>query len=169
MSGNSVYCIYHREGNLFLVESEDGGATWGEPTQVNEADGTVVAEPRAAEISDGGIIWTDIRNGNKDIYYAQLPVAILDLSIAGGFGVKVTVENAGTAAAQDLSGTISLSGLVFLGAETQVAVDNLEPGSSATVGPALVLGIGPTTITANIGGGSATASGFILGPLVLGL
>ncbi|MHA1289498.1 MAG: sialidase family protein, partial [Candidatus Thorarchaeota archaeon] len=44
MSGNTVKCIYIKEGNLYLVTSEDGGVNWGDPVQVNEVDGTVVEE-----------------------------------------------------------------------------------------------------------------------------
>ena len=164
-----MYCVYVKTGNLYLVESEDGGATWGEPTQINEVDGTVVDEHRTVEISDGGIVWTDTRNGGKDIYYAPLPIAILELNIAGGFGVTVTVSNTGTAEATDLAWSVELSGPVFVGKVTEGAITSLPPGTSQTVGPGLVLGIGPTTITATAGGASKTASGFVLGPLVLGL
>jgi len=71
MSGNTVSCIYVSNGNLYLVASEDGGVTWGEPEQINDADGTVVAEENSLDISGSGIVWTDTRNGNKDIYYAS--------------------------------------------------------------------------------------------------
>jgi hypothetical protein len=72
MTGNSVYCTYVSEGNLFLAESSDGGANWDEPTQINNQDGTVVAEENSLDVSGQGIVWTDNRNGNKDIYYAPL-------------------------------------------------------------------------------------------------
>ena len=72
MSGNSAYCVYISEGNLYLVESKDGGATWGTPVQVNDVDGSVVNEENSADIHPAGIVWTDNRNGNKDIYYASI-------------------------------------------------------------------------------------------------
>jgi hypothetical protein len=169
MSGSMVYCVYHANGNLYLVKSEDGGATWGDPTQINEVDGTVLAGPRAAEISDAGIVWTDNRNGNADIYYADLPAPVINLAISGGFGVSATVSNDGSEAAANLAWTVDLSGLVFLGGHTEGTIATLAPGATETVGPSLVLGIGPSTITATAGGASQTASGFVLGPLVLGL
>ena len=72
MSGNTVYCAYISEGNLFLVISDDGGLTWGDPEQINEQAGTVVAEENNLDVSSNGIVWTDNRNGNSDIYYSPL-------------------------------------------------------------------------------------------------
>ena len=170
MSGSNVYCIYEKEGNLYSAESGDGGATWEDPIQINEEAGTVVSEARAIDVSRGGIVWTDTRNGNEDIYYAPLPVPLLDVeSIAGGFGVSATITNSGTVAAENVDWSVELSGAVFVGASTSDTIDQLEPGDSVTVGPGFVLGVGPTTITVSAGGSSSSASGFILGPFVLGL
>jgi len=169
MSGNSVYCAYIKNGNLYLVKSENGGATWGEPEQLNSEDGTVVAAENSVDICGKGIVWTDTRNGNMDIYFAPLPAPIIGVSISGGFGVKATISNTGTEAAENLAWTVDLSGLVFLGKHSEGTIASLEPGASETVGPGLVFGIGPTTITVNAGGVTATAKGFVLGPMVLGV
>ena len=169
MSGNSVYCAYMKNGNIYLVKSEDGGATWGEPEQVNDEDGTVVEAENSMDICSKGIVWTDTRNGNMDIYFAPLPAPIITLSISGGFGVKVTISNSGTEAAKNLPWSVDLSGLVFVGKHTEGTIASLEPGASQKVGPGLVFGIGPTTITVSAGGVTATAKGFVLGPLVMGV
>jgi len=71
MSGSSAYCVYINDGNVYLVISDDGGATWGDPSRINDVDGTVVEEENAIDISPAGIVWTDDRDGNKDIYYAS--------------------------------------------------------------------------------------------------
>lgn len=169
-AGNNVFVTYVMQGNLYLVKSEDGAATWSEPEMVNDQEGTVVAEAGTAGISQAGIVWTDNRNGNKDIYYAPLPSAIITVgTIAGGMGVSATVTNAGTEPGSSIDWTITLSGLVFVGAETTGTIATLPAGGETTISTGLVFGIGPTTIAVTAGGASSSASGFVLGPLVLGL
>ena len=70
MSGNTVYVGYIKNGNVYQIISENGGTSWGEPSKINEQDGTVVDEPGSVSISDVGIVWTDNRNGNKDIFFS---------------------------------------------------------------------------------------------------
>ncbi|MEA2053581.1 MAG: sialidase family protein [Candidatus Thermoplasmatota archaeon] len=169
-SGNTVFITYVKQGNLYLVKSEDGGATWGEPDQVNGEPGTVVAEPGATSISRGGIVWVDTRNGNKDIYYAPLPCAIINVKdISGGMGISATITNTGTEDASNVDWSIELTGLIFIGKETTGTIDSLPAGGEEAIKSGLVFGIGPTTITITAGGASKTAKGFVLGPLVLGV
>ncbi|HDS59993.1 MAG TPA: exo-alpha-sialidase [Thermoplasmatales archaeon] len=169
-AGNNVFVTFVKQGNLYLAKSEDGGATWEEPEQVNDQDGTVVAEAGTADISQAGIVWTDNRNGNKDIYYAPLPSAIINVgTISGGMGVSATVANTGSEPGNNIAWTISLSGPVFVGKETTGTINTLEPGAETTISTGMVFGIGPTTVTVMAGGATKTAKGFVLGPLVLGL
>ena len=170
MDGNMVYCVYVSSGNLYLIKSEDGGATWGTPEQINTQDGTVVAEPRTAEVTAGGIVWTDNRNGHKDVYYYPLPAPVINIgAISGGMGVKATVTNSGVEDGTNIDWSIQLSGMIFVGKEASGTIDTLAAGSETTISTGLVFGIGPTTITVTAGGASKTASGFVLGPLVLGV
>jgi hypothetical protein len=171
VSGNKISIAYVRDGNLYLVESEDGGATFGEEKKINDVDGTVAMEPGTVDMNDLGIVWTDTRNGKKDIYFAPKPAAIITVdSVSGGFGIKATVSNAGTIPAENVAWSIDLEGgLIILGKHAEGTIPTLAPGASTTISSGFVLGFGKTTIKVNAGGAGKTASGFVLGPFVLGV
>ena len=163
-------CIFVKNGNLYLTKTEDGGATWSEPEMLNDEEGSVSSEYHTADICGIGAIWTDMRNGNADLYFDTFPVPILTTEISGGFGVKATVSNVGTATAEDVPWSIELSGgLILMGGKKEGTIPSLAPGESTTISSGLVLGFGKTTITVNVGGTISTASAFVLGPFVLGI
>ncbi len=169
LSGSTVFCTFVRSGNLYLTKSTDLGKTWGEPERVNEVDGTVVDEAGAVEVSQAGIVWVDTRNGNRDIFYAPLPAPIINVeSISGGMGITATITNTGTVDAINIPWSIDVSGLVFLGAHTEGAIDLLA-GGETTISSSFIFGVGPGTITVTVGGAYRVANCFILGPLVLGV
>jgi len=171
MSGMDVCCAYVKNGNLFVKTSEDGGATWGSAVQINEVDGTVSAEAGAVDINDLGVVWVDTRNGAKDIYSAGgADVPIIEVkSIGGGLGVSAVIGNSGTADAEDLEVTITIdASLMLLGGETTSTV-TVAAGTEQTVSTGFILGFGPADITVDAGGVTQSASGTVLGPLVIGL
>ena len=171
MSGQQVTCAFVNDGNLFTSVSEDGGASWGSPMQVNEVDGTVAEEPGAVDICDLGIVWVDTRDGQKDIYAAGGASApIIEVgAITGGMGVSTTVSNSGTADAEDIEVTITIdASLMIIGGVTTDTID-VAVGESVPVSTGFILGLGPATITVDAGGVIKTASGTVLGPFVIGL
>ncbi len=170
LSGNKLVATFVKDGNLYYTSSDDWGATWSEPEQLNEEDGTVLSEYRTASATSVGAIWSDTRNGNSDVFYEPFPVPVLGVdSVSGLFGVSATVSNTGTAPAENVDWTIDLSGPVFVGSHTEGTIDSLPAGESTEISTGLLLGIGPTDIAVNAGGVSKAASGFVLGPFVLGL
>jgi hypothetical protein len=115
--GSKFYCAYIAGGNLFLVNSTDGGATWSAPIQVNHQDGTVVAEENAVDVHQGGIVWVDNRNGEKDVFYNSLtgspPPQLkpeFTIDIAGGKGITVTVTNTGKGNATNIAYSVNIAG-----------------------------------------------------------
>jgi hypothetical protein len=71
--GTTYYAGYVNNNNLYLITSEDNGATWSAPEQINDNDGSVVAEENCIDVHSAGIVWVDDRNDAYNIYYAQLP------------------------------------------------------------------------------------------------
>jgi len=77
MSGNTVYCAYVKDGNLYLKISSDAGATWGAAEQRNDvsANGKVIADKGSVAVGKGGIVFTDNRDGKSHIFFS--PIAIV--------------------------------------------------------------------------------------------
>lgn len=174
MTGDNVYCAYVQGGNVYRTESNDAGATWGTPEQVNDQDGTASGEADSVALIDTGVVFTDTRNGAKDIYFGggQAAPLIQINSISGGFGVSAEIANEGTADASNIGWTMSFDAPLMIlpsGGQASGTISSLGVGQSETVSSGLVLGFGKATITVTADGATSSASGFVLGPLVLGV
>jgi hypothetical protein len=172
MQGNNVYCTYVKGGNLYLKTSPDGGATWGAAEKKNDVDGKVIGEKGSVAIGNGGIVFTDNRNGNYDIYFASggggaAPNVIVE-SISGGMGVSAVIKNAGNAAAENFAWSIKTDGTVFVGKEKS-GTATLQPGASTTIKSGFMLGIGAITITVTADTAVKTADAKLLLFFVTGL
>ncbi len=170
LDGDTVHCIYIKNNNLYMIESNNFGGSWGEPVQINEVDGTVVAEPNSADIHPAGIVWTDERDGDKDIFYASGPPApflAID-KVMGGIGATVTISNTGSADATNVEWTIDLSGLVFLGKHSSGTISSIAPGESVRVKSGFPLGFGPVDVTVTVTSAEGvSASKTVSGTLML--
>jgi len=171
--GESGTCIFTIDSDLYVSHTTDGGATWTTPERVNDDQGTVAAAYRCASITSGGrVVWADNSAGNLDIYYENVgfpPAPIISIGeITGGFGLKATVINSGTVDAENAAWSIVFDGPVFVGSQKTGTV-NVPAGGTAEISSGFIFGIGRADIAVTVGGASSTASGLVLGPLVLGL
>ncbi|KAA0003384.1 MAG: hypothetical protein FE048_01625 [Thermoplasmata archaeon] len=87
-------------------------------------------------------------------------------NIRGGFGISAIVKNIGREDILDAQWSIDVSGLVFIGSHTE-GTTSIPAGGEGTIKSGFILGIGPATVTINVGGTTKTASCFVLGSLVL--
>jgi len=170
---NTAVCLFTRDNNVFTSITNDGGQTWNTPVQINDEDGTVIADEKMTDISPLGAVWTDDRIGDQNIFFdvpgVAVPIIQID-SIAGGFGVSATIINDGTADAENIPWSITLEdGFVLLGGETTGEIPILAAGDSVTISTGLILGFGSSTIKVSVGGAQKQTSGTVLLFFVIGV
>ena len=87
LSANQTHlsCIFTEFGNISFINSTNQGLNWSEPVQLNTQNGSVVEEYRFADIIQRldltYVIWTDNRNGNRDLFLAKEGDVVIDLMI----------------------------------------------------------------------------------------
>jgi hypothetical protein len=93
----------------------------------------------------------------------------LIMTITGGFGVSVTIKNAGTIDLTNIDWTITLDGnLIFVGTAKSGTIDALAAGEEVIVKD-FVVGLGKTGIVVNAEASTASASGTALLFFVIGV
>jgi hypothetical protein len=93
----------------------------------------------------------------------------IEITIAGGIGVKATIKNIGTTDLTNVDWSITLDGsLIFIGKTKSGTIDSLAAGESVTVSD-FVFGFGATGIAAEAGGVEASATGTVLLIFVIGV
>jgi hypothetical protein len=70
--GETVICTFARNGDIYAAKSKDGGVTWEEFPPFNAESGSVVEQEFSLDIAGSYIVWTDNRNGDKEIYYTPV-------------------------------------------------------------------------------------------------
>ena len=72
-SGPVLHVVWHddRDGNseIYYKRSTDAGLTWGTDTRLTTADSTSARGSCGVSGSDVYVVWADVRDGNKEIYF----------------------------------------------------------------------------------------------------
>jgi hypothetical protein len=91
VSGSAVHIVWYdnRDGDLeiYYKRSEDEGLTWGADTRLTDALGDSQYPSIAVSGPMVHVVWTDLRDGNEEIYYKRNPTE--------GFAVGTDNESAG--------------------------------------------------------------------------
>jgi hypothetical protein len=75
-AGSRLYVAYVQDENLYITHSDNLGGSWDTPIQINDEDGSVSAEPGTADLGEDGIVWTDIRDGQEDIFFEYMELSV---------------------------------------------------------------------------------------------
>ena len=68
-----LICVYYNESKDIYLRTSPDGKNWSNAFDINNGTGTVVEEYQTADIADSKhIVWTDNRDGNKDLWIAIL-------------------------------------------------------------------------------------------------
>lgn len=90
-------------------------------------------------------------------------------------GSSIVITNIGDKPANNVAVQVSFEGLIFIGKDSTNSIGTIMPGEEYTSALGFVFGIGPVTIHVEVTyddmlePATAQATGFMLGPLLLGL
>ena len=146
-------CTFVKDGKLYKSVTEDAGATWSTPEEVED---NVEEEYKTSDLTEFAIkAMYETSNGEDlDIYITDIdegPIApILEITeITGGIGVHAIIKNVGNADATNVAWTISVVGGILGLIDTEVSDTEatLGIGAELPVSSGLILGLGAIEIT----------------------
>ena len=79
---SSIYCTFIESGNISIISSSINEINWTPPIQLNNVNQSVVSDYRFSDMFDmNHIVWTDIREGNYDLYSFIRNIPEFDLKV----------------------------------------------------------------------------------------
>jgi hypothetical protein len=157
------------------------GTIWTQEARINASDGTYFDQFGWSVGIDHNYVICGAPGepspyvGSAYIFWKPNPTApVLNLTVSGGIGIRVTVKNTGDANATNVSGTLTLSGGVILfGKNVHLNIPPIGVNQTEVV-KSTVLGFGKTIIKVSVTcgqGASATANatGFVFLFFVFGV
>jgi hypothetical protein len=160
--------------DFWLIKTDaNGNKQWDETFGGTKDDWSTSVQ----QTTDGGYIITgktySFSADWEDVWLIKLAPegGNIEIRISGGFRVSATITNTGTSTLTDVKWSIDLTGgwIILQGQHTEDEIPELAADESKTVSQTSLFGIGPVTITVTANGATETASGFVLGPLALGV
>ena len=112
-----ITCMYIESGNLSVTTSNDSGENWTTPIIINNVNQSVDSDFKNYDnIKDGQYVWTDTREGKKDLYYfvgyvPEVDFRVVNFTLSKDYDfpfsktmnyINITVENIGDAVAEDI-------------------------------------------------------------------
>jgi hypothetical protein len=76
VAGARIYVAYVQDENLYITHSDNLGGSWDTPIRINDEDDSVAEQPGTADIGEYGIVWTDTRDGQLDIFFEYMSLAV---------------------------------------------------------------------------------------------
>jgi hypothetical protein len=68
-AGTRIYVAYVQNEDLYVSYSDNLGQSWSSPEQINDEDGSVAEIPGTVDLGEYGIVWTDTRDAQFDIFF----------------------------------------------------------------------------------------------------
>ena len=156
---DEAICTFIKNGNIYYSMTNDGGATWDEPTKINDIDGQVTEDYLSSGICELGACY----GGNDDVvYYGAVGAkAIITIEgFSGGLGATATIKNVGTADATDVECSITVTGgILGMIDKTVTETKSIAVNEEVTISTGIFFGLGAIEIAATADTASDSATG----------
>jgi outer membrane protein assembly factor BamB len=148
------------DGKVYCLNAETGVNIWDYAT-----GGDIESSPAVAY----GNVYVG-SSADKIYCFGRNQLVIEIGPITGGFGVSAAIKNNGTAAATNVSWWINVSGgIIVTRSHFSGKINELVVNGTQTIKSSGLWGIGSIVITVQVDDKHKDATGFLLGPLVLGV